>query len=239
MAERMTLSEGDERKSYVRKMFNSIASRYDLLNHLLSFGLDIYWRKKAISKLSPGKTYRRILDLACGTGDFALETAGRLDARITGADIAHQMLKIGKDKARGKRLDFINADGEHLPLKTQSFDAVTIAFGIRNMGYMQQALSEMHRILNRNGEVIILEFSLPRFAPFRALYLFYFNHILPRIGRLISGHIDAYTYLPASVESFPVIEDFMNRMKKTGFRQPQHWKLLFGVAVIYKGVRGE
>lgn len=236
----MVLSGGDDRKAYVKDMFNTIAHRYDFLNHFLSAGIDIYWRKKAISRLEVG-TQDVVLDLACGTGDFAIETAKQKRCRVFGTDIAQRMLVHGNVKLHRKNLKkqigFINGDGESLPFSTASFQGVTIAFGIRNMGSVDNALEEMHRILVQDGQAIILEFSLPANFIFRGLYLFYFNHILPLIGRLISCDQEAYTYLPESVEKFPAISEFESWMQNAGFTDIQHWKLLNGVAVIYKGIK--
>ena len=236
----MVLTRGEDRKHYVKGMFNAIAPRYDFLNHFLSAGIDIYWRKKAISKLEVTKQ-DVVLDLACGTGDFAIETVKQKKCRVIGADIAQQMLVHGNEKLRKNNLknhiDYINGDGETLPFSAGSFMGVTIAFGIRNMGSVDNALKEMYRILGLEGQAIILEFSLPTNTVFRKLYLFYFNHILPRIGRLISSDHQAYTYLPASVEKFPAISEFESWMLKAGFTNIKHWKLLNGVAVIYKGIK--
>ncbi|MGD9488859.1 MAG: bifunctional demethylmenaquinone methyltransferase/2-methoxy-6-polyprenyl-1,4-benzoquinol methylase UbiE [Calditrichaceae bacterium] len=240
MKDEMVLTAGSERKTYVTKMFNSIAHRYDLLNHLLSGGIDIYWRKKAISKLKvDGQGL--VLDLATGTGDLAIEVISQKKCKVIGADIALRMLKFGYQKIEKKNLSsqcrFVNADGEGLPFSDSIFNGVTIAFGIRNMGTIPDALAEMYRILKSDGEAIILEFSLPTFRPFRWLYLFYFNKILPIIGNLISKDGAAYSYLPASVEKFPSIGDFSSWMEEAGFRNLNHWKLLNGIAVIYKGTR--
>jgi len=234
----MVLTRGGERKAYVKQMFNDIAYRYDFLNHLLSGGIDVYWRKKSVSKLEvkPGE---RVLDLACGTADFAIETAQRKHCQVVGTDIAHQMLVFAKEKITKKNLSpsvaLLNGDGEHLPFANASFQGVTIAFGIRNMGSIEAALSEMNRILSKEGQAVILEFSLPVNSIVRRSYLLYFKHILPQIGRLFSKDEQAYTYLPASVESFPSITEFEQTMEQAGFRNIKHWKLLNGVAVIYRG----
>ena len=229
----MVLEPGEKKKHYVRRMFNSIAHRYDFLNHFLSFGIDILWRKKAIGKLEV-TAQQKVLDLACGTADFALEIIRQKQCRVIGADIALRMLQIARQKSDDARLQLINADGELLPFKEGSFAGATIAFGIRNMGDRLQALKEMHRVLQANGQAIILEFSLPAFKPFRYLYLFYFKNILPFIGRLVSKDKEAYDYLPASVERFPTIAEFENELRQAGFVQLQHWPLLNGVAVIYR-----
>lgn len=240
MKKEVVLTEGEERKTYVRRMFNAIARRYDLLNHLLSFGIDIYWRKKAIGKLDV-QPQALVLDVACGTGDFAMETIRQKKCEVIGADIARQMLVYGnikkKKKSMGNRLHFANVDGELMPFRPDSFDGATIAFGIRNMGHMDRALAEINRVLKKDGQLIVLEFSLPQFKPFRALYLFYFKHILPRLGSLISGDAEAYSYLPKSVGAFPPVEEFADLMKQNGFAEVSWWRLLNGVAMIYKGVK--
>ena len=238
--QKMVLGQGEERKAYVRTMFNAIAHRYDFLNHALSGGIDIWWRRKAISKMNVSAE-AVVLDLASGTGDLAMETVRRKQCRVVATDIARRMLDFAREKMRRKNLAesmlLVNGDGEDLPFKEGLFDAVTIAFGIRNMGTVTDALKEMRRILKPGGETIILEFSLPVNVLFRAVYLFYFKNILPRIGRLISRDKEAYNYLPASVQKFPEINEFMNWMEEAGFSKVQHWKLLNGVAVIYKGIK--
>ncbi len=240
MKKEVVLTEGEERKTYVRHMFNAIARRYDLLNHLLSFGVDICWRKQAIAMLDV-EPQGLVLDLACGTGDFAMETIGQKKCEVIGADIAQQMLVYGnikkKKKPLGNKLHFANADGERLPFRPATFEGATIAFGIRNMGSMDQALTEMSRVLKDKGQLIVLEFSLPEFKPFRSLYLFYFKHILPRVGGLISGDAEAYSYLPLSVSAFPPVDEFAQKMKNKGFSEVSFKKLLYGVAVIYKGIK--
>ncbi len=229
----MVLEPGDKKKHYVQRMFNAIAHRYDFLNHFLSLGIDIIWRKKAIRQLDVGEG-QTVLDLASGTADFALEILRQRHCRVVGADIALRMLQFARQKSKDQRLQLINADGEFLPFKDHSFAAATVAFGIRNMGDRLKALKEMNRVLQPAGQAVILEFSLPTFAPFRALYLFYFKHILPRVGRLVSKDKEAYSYLPASVERFPTIEEFESELHQAGFEHLEHQKLMNGVAVIYK-----
>ncbi len=236
----MVLTRGGERKAYVKQMFNDIAYRYDFLNHLLSGGIDVYWRKKSVSKLDvqPGD---RVLDLACGTADFAMETARRKQCRVVGTDIALNMLLFAQEKLEKKNVSrsvtLLNGDGEHLPFAHAAFQGVTIAFGIRNMGSIEAALSEMNRILSKEGQAVILEFSLPVNPVLRRAYLLYFKHVLPRIGRIFSKDEQAYSYLPASVETFPSIAEFEESMRQAGFREIRHWKLLNGVAVIYRGTK--
>ncbi len=236
----MVLEPGQQKKHYVRQMFNAIAHRYDFLNHFLSFGIDIVWRKKAIRKLQV-RAEHRVLDLACGTADFALETIRQKGCQVVGVDIALRMLKFAKPKIKPtllhQKLFLVNGDGEFLPFKPHSFHGMTIAFGIRNMGDVHRALKEIYRVLTLDGQAIILEFSLPTFPLFRHLYLFYFKNILPFIGRLVSKDPAAYSYLPASVEKFPSIKEFTAWLKNAGFEQVEHWKLLNGVAVIYRATK--
>ncbi len=236
-ARKIAAVTGIERKKYVKKMFNGIARRYDLLNHLLSGGIDILWRKKAVSKLNP-QDGDIILDLACGTGDFAIESTKRAACTVIGADIALEMLKLGAGKVRKQQpISFVNADGEQLPLKNNIMDGVTIAFGIRNMGVIIDALREMNRVLKPGGKAVILEFSTPTSALFKGIYLFYFNKILPAIGRLVSKDPQAYRYLPESVGNFPAIDEFSALMREAGFDNISYWKLLNGIAVIYRGIK--
>ena len=240
MKEKMVLTTGPERKHYVRNMFNNIAHRYDLLNHLLSGGVDILWRKKTVRWMDVAEQ-DFVLDLACGTGDLAIEITEQKGCRVIGADIALRMLRFGQGKNRKRslngRISFVNGDGEMLPFRDGSFKAVTIAFGIRNMGEVDQALREMWRVLKPGGQAMILEFSLPTFTPFRKIYLFYFKHILPRIGRLISKDTSAYSYLPASVEKFPTIDEFSRQLIQNGFDRVDYKKLMNGVAVIYRATK--
>ena len=236
MPKKIVLPDGEEKKHYVQRMFNSIAHRYDFLNHFLSFGIDILWRKKAIRQLQV-RADQRVLDLASGTGDFALEIIRQKKCTVVGVDIALRMLQFARPKAQGKPLQLVNADGERLPFSNESFAGATIAFGIRNMGNRLHALKEIYRVLQLNGQIVVLEFSLPRFAPFRAGYLFYFKNILPFVGRLVSKDKEAYSYLPASVEKFPTIEEFENELKQSGFKLLTHKKLLNGVPVVYKGIK--
>ncbi len=230
------LKHGPERKKYVSRMFNSIAHRYDFLNHLLSAGTDIWWRKKAVAKLNLTPA-SHVLDLACGTGDLGFEINRRFQCRVTGVDIAGQMLQIGKHKIDNENIkfSFLNGDGEQLPFRDGVFDAAGIAFGIRNMGNIPQAIAEMARVLCRQGEIVILEFSLPSNRLIRNMYGFYFNQILPLVGRIISRDPEAYTYLPASVNDFPSVGSFVDLMQSSGFVSVTATRLFNGIAVIYYG----
>ena len=230
------LSEKGEK---IRQMFGVIAPRYDFLNRMLSFGIDRRWRKMAVRFLN----YRegsRILDVATGTGDVALEIARATPSsvRITGADFCMEMVERGKVKAAASpyagRIDFQVAPCEELPFQDNTFDSVTIAFGIRNVVDRHIGLVEMRRVLNPGGRMIILEFSTPRSALFRQIYYFYFRKLLPMIGGIFSRY-NAYKYLPDSVLEFPSIEEFCRMIVEAGFHNIQVHELTFGIASIYVG----
>ncbi len=227
-------------KQYVRSLFNAIAYRYDLLNHLLSGGIDLYWRRKAVEHLRPDAP-RTILDVATGTGDFAL-AALRLDPeRVVGVDIAEKMLAVGREKLRRRgvqdRVTFDLGDAERLTFSDRTFDAAIVAFGVRNFENLNQGLREMRRVLIPGGRVVILEFSRPQTAPFRQIYLAYFRTILPLIGRLVSGHSGAYTYLPDTVMRFPEGPAFLEHLRASGFEDLREERLTFGIATMYSGRR--
>lgn len=223
----------------VALMFNRIAHRYDLLNHLLSANRDKRWRRKLVDLLPPGENLR-VLDLATGTGDQLLSAfeCGRVSEGI-GLDPAEKMLEIGREKIARRgladRLRLETGFAESLPVADKSIDAVTISFGIRNVGDVSTALSEMTRVLRPGGRALMLEFSLPSNAIIRRFYLFYFRHILPRLGGVISGDSSAYRYLNRTVETFPYGEDFLALMRSAGFRHVQKHPLTFGIATIYRG----
>lgn len=220
----------------VQSMFNDIAPRYDLLNHLLSADIDKIWRKKVRRSLAPADP-KQILDVASGTGDLAIELAKMPVDRIVGIDIANEMLEIGRVKIKRKGLDPVielqTGDSEAIAFSDEQFDAVTVAFGVRNFENLDAGLKEMQRVLKKGGQVAVLEFSKPAGFPMRNLYYFYFKRILPLIGRMVSKHDSAYTYLPASVVAFPEGADFMQRMKAAGFKNPVQKRLTFGIATLY------
>ena len=223
-------------KEKVRTMFNDIAHRYDFLNHFLSAGIDIQWRKKG-KKLLSGKKHDNILDVATGTADLAIELSKLNPKHIYGVDIAVDMIDIGKVKIKKKGLDNLitlqEGDAENLSFDDESFDAATVAFGVRNFETLQKGLMEIHRVLNIGGIIIVLEFSKPKSFPFKQLYSFYFRFILPFLGQFVSKSNSAYTYLPNSVQGFAEDEVFMNELKKAGFKQPKQQRLTMGVATIY------
>jgi demethylmenaquinone methyltransferase / 2-methoxy-6-polyprenyl-1,4-benzoquinol methylase len=227
-------------KDYVRALFDSIAYRYDLLNHLLSGGIDLYWRRRAAERLrslAPG----RILDVATGTGDFAIACLRLHPKQIVGVDIAEAMLEHGRRKLRRRGLSgtitLRTGDAEMLGFESGSFDAVIAAFGVRNFENLNRGLQEMHRILRDGGRIVVLEFSRPRLFPFRQIYFFYFRRILPLIGRTVSKSRGAYTYLPESVLRFPEGDEFLEVLRAAGFRNPDQERLTFGIASIYTGTK--
>ncbi|PIQ22116.1 MAG: bifunctional demethylmenaquinone methyltransferase/2-methoxy-6-polyprenyl-1,4-benzoquinol methylase UbiE [Cytophagales bacterium CG18_big_fil_WC_8_21_14_2_50_42_9] len=228
------------KKSQVAQMFNSIAGKYDFLNHFLSAGVDIYWRKKAISLLESSRP-QLLLDIATGTGDFAIEALRLQPQKIIGVDISEGMLAVGQEKLKRKNLtDKIElqvGDSENLNFPDNSFDAVTAAFGVRNFENLHQGLSEIYRVLKPGGRVVILEFSKPRAFPFKQGYNFYFKNILPVFGKLISKDHAAYTYLPESVQAFPDGPDFIHILKQVGFNTTEWHSLTFGISSIYTGVK--
>jgi demethylmenaquinone methyltransferase / 2-methoxy-6-polyprenyl-1,4-benzoquinol methylase len=230
-------SSGDK-KSQVARMFDSIAGRYDFLNHFLSAGIDIYWRRKAIDQLA-GSHPDHILDIATGTGDLALEAVRLAPQKITGIDISTGMLQIGQQKIARKNLshliELLPGDSENIAYPDNHFDAVTVAFGVRNFENLAKGLSEMHRVLKPGGKAVVLEFSKPRSFPFKQGYNAYFKYILPLFGRLISNDQAAYSYLPESVQAFPDGMDFIRIFEQAGFKEAKWHSLTFGISSIYTG----
>ncbi len=226
------------KKSQVAQMFNSIAGKYDFLNHFLSVGTDIYWRRKAVDELKQLRP-ARVLDIATGTADFAIETlrAAAPDAQITGVDISEGMLEVGRRKLQqkglGHRIRLELGDSEALPFPDNHFDAVTASFGVRNFENLEKGLAEMHRVLRPGGKMVVLEFSKPTAFPMKQAYNFYFKNILPVFGKLISKDRAAYTYLPESVQAFPDGQDFLTILRKVGFTSPAWQPLTFGISSIY------
>ena len=209
------------KKEQVARMFDSISGNYDFLNHFLSLGIDIRWRKKAVKLLVPGKP-KLILDVATGTGDFAVETLALNPDKVIGVDISEGMLEVGKKKMKDRglegKIELLKGDSENLPFEENKFDAVVVAFGVRNFENLEKGLTEMHRVLKPGGRMVVLEFSKPRMFPFKQLYNFYFTFILPKIGRLISKDPAAYTYLPESVQAFPDGDNFVSILNRLGFK---------------------
>ena len=226
------------KKEQIAAMFNSISGKYDFLNHFLSLGIDILWRKRAVRLLKKHQP-KLILDIATGTGDFAIEALSLKPEKIIGVDISEGMLSVGREKLIKKNLtdkiELISGDSEFLPFEDNFFDAVIVSFGVRNFENLEKGLSDMLRVLKPGGKVVILEFSKPKSFPFKQIYQFYFQWILPKIGKLISKNHAAYTYLPDSVEAFPDGDDFLNILNKIGFQKNQCTPLTLGISSIYSG----
>jgi demethylmenaquinone methyltransferase/2-methoxy-6-polyprenyl-1,4-benzoquinol methylase len=231
------VSENKGKKQEVRTMFNSIAHRYDFLNHFLSAGIDYSWRRKAIKMLgqnNPGT----ILDVATGTGDLAIAALKINPEKVIGIDIAEDMVEIGKAKIIAKKIKNIKlqvGDSEDIQFKDHTFDAAMVAFGVRNFEDLNKGLKEMQRVIKVGGEILVLEFSKPEKFPVKQLYAFYFRFILPLLGRMISGDSKAYTYLPESVGAFPHGKEFLSELEKAGFKEVKQKILTFGIASIYTG----
>ncbi|MEQ8242777.1 bifunctional demethylmenaquinone methyltransferase/2-methoxy-6-polyprenyl-1,4-benzoquinol methylase UbiE [Fulvivirga sp.] len=226
------------KKQQVAEMFNNISKNYDFLNHFLSLGIDILWRKKAIRLLKKDQP-KHILDIATGTGDFAIEALALKPEKIVGVDISEGMLSVGRKKMKKKGYDSVIemqlGDSEKLLFDDNTFDAVIVAFGVRNFENLEKGLADMNRVIKEGGKAVILEFSKPTKFPFKQLYNFYFKAILPKIGKVISKDNAAYTYLPESVEAFPDGKKFLEVLEKTGFKNTQCKSLTFGVSSIYIG----
>lgn len=226
------------KKEQVAEMFDNISHRYDFLNHFLSLGIDILWRKKAIKLLKEDQP-KQILDIATGTGDFAIEALALNPDKVIGVDISEGMLAHGRKKMKRKGLDHLiemqMGDSEKLLFEDNTFDAVIVSFGVRNFENLEKGLSDMFRVLKPNGKAVIVEFSRPRKFPMKQLYNFYFKSILPIIGKVISKDQSAYTYLPESVEVFPDGDRFLSILQKVGFKNTLCKPLTFGISSIYVG----
>jgi len=233
----------DKSENRVREMFGQIAPRYDFLNHFLSLGIDHYWRWRTVRKVAP-QGDAPILDVCCGTGDLALAFAKKTPAavKVVAADFCPQMLEIGRQKgaksAAAERLTWVEADTQNLPFPDNQFQVVSVAFGLRNVTDTDRGLREMTRVCRPGGRVAVLEFSQPQWQPFKAIYGWYFRHVLPRIGQAIArnGH-DAYNYLPSSVGEFPYGQALANRMQAAGLGKVTWHPLTLGVATLYIGVK--
>lgn len=242
----------DKSPEKIARMFDAIARRYDLLNHLLSLGIDRRWRKRAIRELHLDEG-SRVLDLCTGTGDLALAACppepdrgaaaktgavGRQRLRVIGVDFSAAMLRYGREKL-GRlgehRVALVRGDAMHIPLPDASVDAVTIGFGIRNVQRAEVAAREIVRVLRPGGRLAILEFGAPTLAGVRAAYLFYFRHVLPLVGRVISRHNAAYSYLPASVAAFPSPDDFLSLLRQAGFSEVRVDSLTLGIVYLFVG----
>ncbi|MCE2741694.1 MAG: bifunctional demethylmenaquinone methyltransferase/2-methoxy-6-polyprenyl-1,4-benzoquinol methylase UbiE [Sphingobacteriales bacterium] len=230
------LSLNTSKKEQVEEMFNSIAPKYDFLNRFLSLGIDKIWRKKAISFLKPLQP-KLILDVATGTGDLALEAMKLNPDQIIGLDIAEQMLAFGRVKIANKgwsnTIKMMQGDSENLPFEDNKFDAISVAFGVRNFQHLSLGLKEMNRVLKPGGRLVVLEFSKPASFPYKQVYNFYFSYILPFMGNLLSKSKNAYTYLPESVKYFPEGEAFAAFLQEAGFVNIMVKPLTFGTCSLY------
>lgn len=232
---------GAAKRAYVRRIFSEIAPRYDLLNHLLSAGVDRRWRARAIEALAwtedPRATY---LDLCAGTLDVAARLAREdgFGGLVVGADFAEPMLRAGSSKAPRSRVAPVVSDALSLPMRDASVAGAIVAFGIRNLASLDDGLREVARVLRPGGRFVILEFATPRLPVVRTAYRLYFHRVLPAIGRLVSGHPTAYRYLPASVDNFPEAAQLAERMRAAGFSEVRWTSLSLGIAALHIGRRG-
>lgn len=228
------------KKEEVRNMFNSIAPKYDFLNHFLSFGVDFYWRRRVLQRVKSIKP-ESVIDIATGTADLAILISKAKPKKIIGVDISASMLQKGREKILNKKLghliDLQLGDSENLAFEDNSFDLAMVAFGVRNFEDLDKGLKEILRILKPGGSLIILEFSTPRKFPIKQLYKFYSFNILPIIGRLVSNDASAYTYLPESVAYFPAYEQMNKIMDDCGFKNTNYSALSGGIATIYQGFK--
>lgn len=229
------------KKEQVAEMFNNISGTYDFLNHFLSLGIDIIWRRKAIRELKAINP-QTMLDVATGTGDFAFESISILQPKkIIGVDISKGMLAIADKKIKERKLGEVFSvqlgDSEGLNFEDNTFDAITVAFGVRNYENLEKGLADMLRVLKPNGKIVILEFSKPRNFPIKQGYNFYFQYVTPFFGRLFSKDKKAYTYLPESVAAFPDGQTFTQLMEKVGYKNTKHRSLTFGISAIYTGIK--
>ncbi|MEP6992735.1 MAG: ubiquinone/menaquinone biosynthesis methyltransferase [bacterium] len=231
---------GTEKRAYVRTVFEEIAPRYDLLNHLLSLNIDVLWRRRALRMLGWERVPAgRYLDLCAGTLDVGAELTKQAAFRgfVVGADFAVPMLQAGAGKAPRDRLAPVGADAQQLPLGDETMEGAVVAFGIRNVASLDAALREVHRVLKPAARFVILEFTTPRSAIVRMLYHLYFHQVLPLVGGLISGHRTAYKYLPQSVAHFPAEPELARKMTAAGFADVEWQSLTLGIAAIHVGVR--
>jgi len=229
------------KKEQVASMFDSISPRYDLLNRVLSLGIDTIWRREAINLLKADKP-QRILDVATGTADLAIEALRINPKQVVGVDISAGMLAVGDAKLRKRKLEdrikLVLGDSEQLPFAANEFDAATVAFGVRNFEHLLEGLQDIQRVLKPGAKLVVLEFSRPNTFPVKQLYSFYFRFILPVVGRLVSKDNAAYTYLPASVQVFPEGKAFLGYMERAGFVNNREKRLTFGICSIYVGQKG-
>jgi len=232
--------ESGSKREQVEEMFDNISHKYDFLNHFLSLGIDVVWRKKSLKKIQ-NPNPEQILDVATGTGDFAIAAKKKYaTCTVKGIDISNGMLEVGREKLQKRSIEgieLIQADSAEIPFESNSFDVAIVAFGVRNFENLKAGLTEMQRVLKPGGEIVVLEFSKPKSFPFKQIYNFYFSHILPRFGKMISKDSAAYTYLPESVKAFPEGNDFLKVLSESGFRDGKAKPLTFGISSIYHGIK--
>ncbi len=228
------------KKEEVAEMFNNISKRYDFLNHFLSLGIDKIWRRKSVALLREIKP-QRILDIATGTGDFAIALLKLKPAEVVGMDISEGMLQVGREKMKRKGFDKVVrmelGDSENLPFEDNYFDALTVGFGVRNFENLEKGLSEMLRVVRPGGKIIILEFSKPKRFPVKQSFNFYSKYLIPFFGRKISKDASAYAYLPESVKAFPEGADFEAILRKLGYQSVSSQLVSGGIATIYSGIK--
>ena len=227
------------KKTQVEDMFDNIAPKYDLLNHVLSMKIDVLWRNTLVKWMNKDNP-KLVLDVATGTGDLAITVQKGTGANVVGLDLSQQMLNVGIDKISkinlSDKIEMMKGDAENLPFEDNKFDAVSVAFGVRNFENLEKGLAELRRVVKENSSVYILEFSKVEgfLAPF---YMFYFKNILPQIGKLVSKDNRAYTYLPDSVNAFPYGEKMKSILENVGFKKVEYKKLSLGIATIYKATK--
>lgn len=226
------------KKEEVAEMFDNISARYDFLNHFLSMGIDKIWRKKAIKMIRPYAP-KIMLDIATGTGDFAIAAMKLKPSKVIGLDLSEGMLKVGREKMLKKdltdKIEMVQGDSENLVFESNYFDAITVGFGVRNFEDLKKGLSEMHRVLKPGAPAAILEFSKPKKFPVKQSFKFYSKYIIPKIGKSISKDDAAYTYLPESVEAFPEGQGFVDILEEVGFINTRSKLVSGGIATIYLG----
>jgi len=227
-------------KEYVRSLFDAIAYRYDLLNHVLSGGVDLLWRREAVEALKELRP-KKILDVATGTADLAIASLRLNPDSVVGVDISEAMLEVGRKKLAARNLTHTitleSGEAERLRFPDGTFDAAMVAFGARNFEHLTEGLSEMLRVLRPHGKIVVLEFSKPTSFPFKQLYFMYFRFVLPVIGRLVSKNTEAYQYLPDTVMQFPDGERFVDVLRSCGFTSVTRKPMTFGIATIYTGIK--
>ena len=229
-----------DKKTQIEQMFDNIAPAYDKLNHILSGGIDIIWRKKAINHLKAYKP-KIFMDMATGTGDFAFEALRLKPEKIYAVDLSEEMLIHGRDKAKKKDpqkiIEFIKGDSENLSFESNSIDAISVGFGVRNYENLRKGLLEMNRVLKPGGRLVILEISKPNKFPIKQIFDIYFKNVVPLIGKLISNDYEAYKYLPNSVSAFPEKDEFLKILKECNYKEANWKPLTFGICAMYTAAK--